>query len=131
MHFLFVARSPAASLRCLMARIRALVSNSPCNISHFTAYITFATEKMHQLLVFYVLYISTKYHKGNQSNRLKKTLPRSSSIMRLAFARLLASSTTMTESLYVFYKESSIKNPNFLKALSISSKSCFVSASTK
>ena len=42
----------------LMARIRALVSNSPCNISHFTAYITFATEKMHQLLVFYVLYIS-------------------------------------------------------------------------
>ena len=44
---------------------------------------------------------------------------------------LLASLTTILESLYVNYKESSIKNPNFLKALSISSKSCFVSASTK
>lgn len=62
MHFLFVARSPAASSRCLMARIRALVSNSPCNISHFTAYITFATEKMDQLLVFYVFYRSIQYH---------------------------------------------------------------------
>lgn len=39
--------------------------------------------------------------------------------------------TTIPESLYVLYKESSIKNPNFLKARSISSKSCFVSASTK
>ena len=103
MHFLFVARSPAASLRCLMARIRALVSNSPCNISHFTAFITFATEKMHQLLVFYVLYISTKYHKGNQSNRLKKTLPRSSSIMRLAFARLLASLLLIEKCFLVCY----------------------------
>ncbi len=44
---------------------------------------------------------------------------------------LLASPTTILESLYVNYKESSTKNPNFLKALSISSKSCFVSASTK
>ena len=44
---------------------------------------------------------------------------------------LLSSLTTILESLNVFYKESSIKNPNFLKALSISSKSCFVSASTK
>ena len=44
---------------------------------------------------------------------------------------LLASFTTILESLNVFYKESSIKNPNFLKALSTSSKSCFVSASTK
>ena len=44
---------------------------------------------------------------------------------------LLASLTTISESLYVTYKESSIKNPNFLKAFSISSKSCFVSASTK
>ena len=44
---------------------------------------------------------------------------------------LLASLTTILESLNVFYKESSIKNPNFLKAFSISSKSCFVSASTK
>lgn len=44
---------------------------------------------------------------------------------------LLASRTTITESLNLFYKESSIKNPNFLKAFSISSKSCFVSASTK
>ena len=44
---------------------------------------------------------------------------------------LLASHTTILESLYETYTESSIKNPNFLKALSISSKSCFVSASTK
>ena len=36
---------------------------------------TFATEKMHQLLVFYVLYISTKYHDGNQNSRLKNTFP--------------------------------------------------------
>ena len=100
MHFLFVARSPAAILRCLMARIRALVSNSPCNISHFTAYITFTTEKIHQLLVFYIIYISIKYHEGKQT---KKTLPRSSSIMRLAFARLLASLLLIEKCFLVCY----------------------------
>ena len=103
MYFLFVARSPAASLRCLMARIRALVSNSPCNISHFTAYITFATEKIHQLLVFYIIYISIKYHEGKQENRLKKHFSSSSSNMRLAFARLLASLLLIEKCFLVCY----------------------------
>ena len=100
MHFLFVARSPAASSRCLMARIRALVSNSPCNISHFTAYITFATEKIHQLLVFYIIYISIKYHQGKQT---KKHFSSSSSNMRLAFARLLASLLLIEKCFLVCY----------------------------
>ena len=112
MHFLFVARSPAASSRCLMARIRALVSNSPCNISHFTAYITFATEKIHQLLVFYIIYISIKYHEGKQENRLKKHFSSSSSNMRLAFARLLASICYYKREVYtnffIFYFSSSL-----------------------
>ena len=103
MHFLFVARSPAASSRCLMARIRALVSNSPCNISHFTAYITFATVKIPCILIFYVIDVSTKYHEGEQNNRLKKHFFRSSSIMRLAFARLLASLLLIEKCFLVCY----------------------------
>ena len=56
-----------------MAKIRALISNSPCNISRCTVYITFATMKISCILIFYVIHISIKYYEGKQKNRLKNS----------------------------------------------------------
>ncbi len=39
------------------------------------AYITFATEKFSGILVFYVIYVSIKYHERNQNDKLKNTFP--------------------------------------------------------
>ena len=39
------------------------------------SHVIFVSEKIPWILIFYVIDVSTKYHEGEQNNRLKNTFP--------------------------------------------------------